>query len=106
MNLDQLPFDTEKILAGIKVWTECESPTYDAASVDRMMGVAARDIALTGAQIEYIPGRMGFGGCVRARFGSDTSGRPGILILGHLDTVHPIGTLQQLAFRRAGERCY
>ena len=106
MNLNELPFNTDEMLAGIRTWVECESPTYDAASVDRMMNVAAREIALAGAQIEHIPGRMGFGGCIRARFGSDTSGRPGILILGHLDTVHPIGTLQKLAFRREGEKCY
>lgn len=106
MNLKELPFDTDEMLAGIRTWVECESPTYDATSVDRMMGIAAREIALTGAQIEHIPGRMGFGGCVRARFGSGHSGKPGILILGHLDTVHPIGTLAKLSFRREGEKCY
>src|SRR5262249_14924739 len=31
---------------------------------------------------------------------------PGILIMGHLDTVHPVGTLASLPWRREGERCY
>jgi glutamate carboxypeptidase len=31
---------------------------------------------------------------------------PGILLLAHFDTVHPIGTLADLPFRRDGERCY
>lgn len=105
MDLRQLPFDTDAMLAGLKPWVECESPTWDAASVGRMMDLASRDLALMGARIDRIPGRMGFGDCVRATFDGETKG-PGILILGHLDTVHPIGTLQRLAFRREGERCY
>ena len=105
MDLRQLPFDTDAMLAGLKPWVECESPTWDAASVGRMMDLASRDLALMGARIDRIPGRMGFGDCVRATFDGETKG-PGILILGHLDTVHPIGTLQRLTFRREGERCY
>ena len=105
MDLRQLPFDTDAMLAGLKPWVECESPTWDAASVGRMMDLASRDLALMGARIDRIPGRMGFGDCVRATFDGETKG-PGILIVGHLDTVHPIGTLQRLAFRREGERCY
>jgi glutamate carboxypeptidase len=102
----QLPFDTEAMLAGLRPWVECESPTYDAAAVGRMMDLAARDLAIAGARIERIGGRMGFGDCVRATFPTGRAGEPGILILGHLDTVHPLGTLQHLPWRREGERCY
>jgi glutamate carboxypeptidase len=70
-----------------------------------MMSLAARDLALMGARTEIIPGRMGFGDCVRARLPHEDSG-PGILILGHFDTVHPIGTLAQLPWRRENGRCY
>ena len=68
MDLRQLPFDTDAMLAGLKPWVECESPTWDAASVGRMMDLASRDLALMGARIDRIPGRMGFGDCVRATF--------------------------------------
>jgi glutamate carboxypeptidase len=102
-----LPFDTETILAGVTRWAACESPTWDAAAVDRMMDIAARDLAILGARIERIPGRMGFGGCVRARFPhAAPEGTPGVLVLAHLDTVHPIGTLEKLPIRREGGRCY
>ena len=47
---------------------ECESLTWDAAAVDRMLDLAARDVVIAGATIERIAGRGGFGGCVRARF--------------------------------------
>jgi glutamate carboxypeptidase len=106
MNPTNLPFDADEMLEGLRPWIECESPTYDAAAVNRMMDVAARDLALMGARLERIPGRMGFGDCVRARFPHPKEDEPGILIMCHMDTVHPVGTLAKLPFRREGERCY
>lgn len=106
MNPANLPFDTETMLQGLRQWVECESPTWDRAAVNRMLDLAARDMALAGATIERIPGRMGFGDCVRARFPHPKQGEPGILIAGHLDTVHPVGTLDKLPWRREGNKCY
>src|SRR5690606_41900822 len=105
MDLKQLPFNTVEMLAGLKPWVECESPTYDASAVDRMMNLAAYDLAAAGAEIERIPGRMGFGGSVRARFPHKDFGKPGILISGRLDTVHPVGTPDVLPFRVEGGHC-
>ena len=106
MSPSDLTFDARTMLAGLRSWVECESPTFDAAAVNRMMGVAARDLAIMGARIEVIPGRMGFGDCVRARFAHHNESEPGILILGHMDTVHPVGTLSDLPWRQEGTRCY
>jgi glutamate carboxypeptidase len=100
-----LPFDSRAMLARLRPWIECESPTWDAAAVNRMMDLASADLAEMGAVIDRIPGTMALGDCVRARFGTATDG-PGVLVLAHLDTVHPIGTLQALPFREEGERCY
>ena len=101
-----LPFDADAMLEGLREWVECESPTHDAAAVNRMMSLAARHLALMGATVETIPGRMGFGDCVRARF-PHASREKGILILAHLDTVHPVGTLANgLPFRREGDLAY
>lgn len=101
-----LPFDTEEMLAGLRSWVECESPTHDAAAVNRMMALAARHLAIMGASVETIPGRMGLGDCVRARF-PHPSNEPGILVMAHLDTVHPVGTLKNgLHFRREGDKAY
>ncbi|MBR0644349.1 M20/M25/M40 family metallo-hydrolase [Plastoroseomonas hellenica] len=102
-----LPFDTDEILEGLTRWVACESPTFDAEAVNRMMALAARDLALLGARVERIPGRMGLGDCVRARFPHPMGdSAPGILVMAHLDTVHPIGTLQKLPIRREGGICY
>jgi glutamate carboxypeptidase len=106
MNPNDLPFEAGTMLAGLRTWVECESPTFDAAAVNRMMGLAARDLAIIGARVEVVPGRMGFGDCVRARFAHPDESAPGILILGHMDTVHPVGTLGELPWRQDGARCY
>ncbi|MEW6643233.1 MAG: M20/M25/M40 family metallo-hydrolase [Pseudomonadota bacterium] len=106
MNPAHLPFDADTMLQGLRPWVECESPTWDAAAVNRMIDLAARDLAVAGAEIERIAGRNGFGGCVRARFPHPRRDTPGILIAGHLDTVHPVGTLSKLPWRRDGNRCY
>ena len=105
MDVTKLPFDTDKMLNGLKRWIECESPTHDAEAVNRMMDLAAYDLA-GHATIERIPGRMGFGGCLRARFPHPDFGKPGILIAGHMDTVHPVGTLDVLPFKWDGDYCY
>src|SRR5271170_7150548 len=71
-----------------------------------MLDLATRDLAIAGAATERIAGRGGFGGCVRARFPHRRSDAPGILIAGHMDTVHPVGTLERLPWRREGGKCF
>ena len=66
MDPNGLAFDTEAMLAGLRPWVECESPTWDAAAVERMLDLAAAELARMGATIERLPGTMGFAGCVRA----------------------------------------
>ncbi len=106
MDPNALPFDADAMLAGLREWVECESPTFDAAAVNRMMDMASRTLVLSGGRIERVPGRMGYGDCVRATFPHAAPHVPGVLIMGHLDTVHPIGTLQSLPYRRDGNRAY
>ncbi len=106
MDPNALPFDTDAMLQGLRPWVECESPTWDAASVNRMMDLAARDFVAAGARIERVAGRMGFGDCVRATFPHARANEPGILVMGHFDTVHPIGTLAALPWRHEGGRAW
>ena len=56
MNPANLPFDSESMLQGLRAWVECESPTWDANAVERMLDIAARDMAIMGASIERIAG--------------------------------------------------
>jgi glutamate carboxypeptidase len=106
MDIAALPFDADEMLEGLTRWVACESPTWDSAAVNRMMDIVSHDLAIMGAAVERIPGRMGLGDSVRARFPHPKAGEPGILILAHLDTVHPVGTIEKLPIRREGEICY
>jgi glutamate carboxypeptidase len=106
MDPNALPFDADTMLDGLRAWVECESPTWDAAAVNRMMDLASRELVIAGARIERVAGRMGFGDCVRATFPHPTPNVPGVLVMGHLDTVHPIGTLEKLSFRRENGRAW
>ena len=103
---NQPVLDAEEILAGIREWVEIESPTTDAAAVNRMVDKVQADFAAIGARLERIPGRDGFGDHLLATspWGGDG---PGILVLSHLDTVHDIGTLgTKLPFRVEGDVAY
>ncbi|KPQ06795.1 MAG: glutamate carboxypeptidase [Rhodobacteraceae bacterium HLUCCA12] len=102
----KLPFDAGLMAAGLREWVETESPTHDRAAVNRMMDIAARDLAILGADIQRIPGSQGCGDCVKARFPHQNRDRPGILILGHMDTVHPVGTTAHFGWREEDGRCY
>ena len=98
-------FDAEEIAAGIAEWAAIESPSFDPAAVNCMMELAETSMTALGAAVERIPGVDGYGDAVRARFAWGEG--PGILVLGHLDTVHLVGTLAEtLAVRRDGDRLY
>ncbi|MDP6689551.1 MAG: M20/M25/M40 family metallo-hydrolase [Alphaproteobacteria bacterium] len=105
MVIDTLKFDAEEIAAAIAEWAGIESPSTDPAAVNRMMDRAEKTMTAMGAGIERTPGRDGFGDVLKACFDFDhPAGTPGILILGHLDTVHLAGTLaDELPVRRDGD---
>ena len=106
VDITKLDFNDETILAGLKPWALCESPSYDPSAVNRMQDLAAHDLAVMGASIERITPHQSIGDCVRARFNHTKPDQPGILILGHMDTVHPLGTLAHLPVKRDGNLCY
>jgi len=57
-----------------------------------------------GASIERIAGRRV--AVASGPLSASKQGEPGILIAGHLDTVHPIGTLETNCMRREGNKCF
>jgi glutamate carboxypeptidase len=95
-----------ELLSGIKAWLEIESPSRDAASVNRMMDAVVETVTNEDMGIERIQGTDGLGDCLIVRAGAAID-KPGILLMSHLDTVHPIGTIQRgLPIRREGDRLY
>jgi glutamate carboxypeptidase len=101
----QNPFDSINILDGIRSWVEIETPTDAPEQVNKLASLVAglyRDLPTS---IERIAGRDGCGDHLVARssWGQDA---PGILILSHLDTVHPIGFIERLPFRIEGDSAF
>jgi glutamate carboxypeptidase len=99
------PFDAGVILDGIRRWVEIETPTEVPAQVNKLADVVAdgyRDLPVT---IERIAGLSGCGDhlMIRSSWGQDA---PGILVLSHLDTVHPMGFIERLPFRIDGDRAF
>ena len=88
--------DTTATLAGL------ESPTSDKAAVDCCGREVARRMEELGGSVESVPSST-TGNHLRAGFGS---GAGQILLLGHIDTVWPVGQLERMPVRREGERLY
>lgn len=91
-------FNAAEMLAEIRGWVEIESPTTDADAVNRMVDRVEATFRKTSARIERIEGRDGYGDHFIARSSWGQANR-GILVLSHLDTVHPIGFLERFPFR-------
>lgn len=98
--------DAFEMLAGLRSWVEVESQTADVEGVNAVMSLAAQAFAAAGARVIRIAGRDGAGDhlSISSPWGGEG---PGVLILCHLDTVHPRGTLgKELPFRIDGDRAY
>src|SRR5690606_12545357 len=97
--------NAEMLLSGISTWIETQSQTADTAGVNRMMDRAAAGFRQAGAHVERLPGAGGTADhlSISSPWGGDA---PGILVLCHLDTVHPKGTLEHLPFRVEGDRAF
>jgi glutamate carboxypeptidase len=99
-------FDSAQILDQIRRWVEVESPTESAAGVNRLVDMVIADHAGLPVDIERVSGTMGYGDhlIVRSQWGQD---KPGILILSHLDTVHPLGFIERrLPYKVEGDFAY
>ena len=75
-------------------FVRCESPSHDKPAVDRMAGIVAKQWLDRGAKVRMVRQKVR-GDHVRAEIWLGR-GRPTgqILVLGHLDTVYPLGTLE------------
>jgi glutamate carboxypeptidase len=77
----------------------CESPSDTKAAVDACAAIAVDAIRARGGRVKVHKQRE-YGNVLEARFGPRRRGaaKP-VLLLGHLDTVWPIGTLQKMPYR-------
>ena len=99
---------SEDMLAELAGWVRQETPTTDAAAVNVLMDRAEAGLAQAGASITRIPGRDGYGGNLLARTPAPPAPRnvKPVLMIGHLDTVWPHGTLDAMPYRVDGDRAH
>jgi glutamate carboxypeptidase len=99
------PFDSNTILDGIRRWVEIETPTEAPEQVNRLATLVADGYRDLPASIERIAGHNGCGDHLAARssWGQEA---PGILVLSHLDTVHPLGFIARLPFTIEGDSAF
>jgi glutamate carboxypeptidase len=80
-----------------------ESPSEDPQAVNAAMALAERWSKEQGARIKRHKQRE-FGDVLELQFGPSRSKQKPVLLLGHLDTVWPIGTLKKMPWREADGR--
>lgn len=85
---------------------ECESPSHDKAAVDRAGRIVASEWRKRGAKVNLLRQAVR-GNHVRAEV-FPGKGRPTgqIMVLGHIDTVYPLGTIRKMPFRVSGGRAW
>jgi glutamate carboxypeptidase len=108
-----MTFDVDTVLAWCesqKAWTRelvetlvrLESPSTDKPAVDRCGAELARRLDACGADVRRI-GNEERGDHVRAEIGS---GEARVLLLGHIDTVWPVGQLERMPIREEAGRLF
>jgi glutamate carboxypeptidase len=106
--------DHDACLATLRELVEIESSSYDLEGIDAVLTLLERRFSALGGEVARIEAgpeiyRMEdtpekIGGMVKATFRGTGTSR--ILLIAHLDTVYPRGTLARQPFRLEGNRAY
>ena len=100
----RLAYFTERrdaIVSTIRDLVEIESPSDNKAAVDRVAEVVAEKFSRLGGEIRFHRAKN-FGAHLQVNFGG-SSAKP-VLLLGHYDTVYPMGTLATMPCGIAGNK--
>ena len=86
----------------LKHLVKTESPSHDKSAVDRVGAIVIEEARKLGAEIEIIQNAK-TGNHVISKWGR---GSGGILLLCHMDTVFPLGTLEKMPYREADGKIF
>ena len=90
----------DAMVATIRELVEIESPSDDKAAVDRLSEVVAQKFSALGGAVR-VHRANDFGNHLQVDFAGSAAGKP-VLLLGHYDTVYPLGTLAKMPCRVDG----
>jgi glutamate carboxypeptidase len=96
----------DAILDLIRSWVEIESPTNEPARVNAVLDLCADQLSAIGGTVDRRPGTDGLGDILLVHIPGEHNGA-GVMVLGHVDTVHQVGALAgPLAIRRDGDKVH
>lgn len=104
--------DLPVMLECIRRAVEIESPSHDQAGLHRLAQFIAGECRRQGGTVALLPQRNGGTGLVaefwgkRKRRSAKEAREKPLLLLGHLDTVWPLGTLARMPFQIRAGRAY
>ena len=95
------------LLDFLRQLVQAESPSDNKAAVDACVALAAAHAKALGGRVK-LHRQRGFGNILEARFGPRSNASPAsrTLLLGHLDTVWPLGTLKTMPCHVADARLW
>jgi glutamate carboxypeptidase len=91
---------TPAMLSLLKRLVEIESPSHNKTGVDNVGALVYEECRRLGGVVKLFP-QPTYGNLIEASWGK---GRDGILLLAHMDTVHPVGTIERIPFREVDDR--
>src|SRR5271163_1409089 len=110
--LKRLRAQTPEMLACLRRFVECESPSLEKSAADRCCTLIAKEWRSAGAHVERIQNAHR-GDHLRivlqpreARDARTLRSTGQLLVLGHYDTVYASGTLKRMPFRIKGRKAY
>ncbi len=95
----------ERLKSRLRELVEIESPSEDKAAVDRAGALVVGWAEALGGKVRRHR-QKAFGDVLELRFGPTRSTRGRVLLLGHLDTVWPMGTLAKMPWRETGGKLW
>ncbi len=94
-----------RLKARLRELVEVESPSEDKAAVDRANALVESWVGELGGKVKRHK-QKAFGDVLEIKFGPARSKRGRVLLLGHLDTVWPMGTLAKMPWREADGKIF
>src|SRR5271168_780546 len=107
--LKRLRAQTPEMLACLRRFVECESPSLEKTAADRCCTLIAKEWRSAGAHVERVPNahrgdHLRIVWQPREERTLRSTGQ--LLVLGHYDTVYASGTLKRMPFRIKGRKAY
>lgn len=97
---------THQIKERIIRWVEQESPSHDPQALQQMADLIQQEALELGLQVQRIELGEQTGPALHIHNRTPQEQQKGILVLGHYDTVHPVGTLTKNPCRQEGDKLY